>query len=103
MGANCNWGSDERPESLKKGVLTAGHTRIALSCECPPPSGVVSHYEYKLKTDNYSNYKRFLYSTLSPVDLKMLNKITSNKINNEANDKNVANIVLQSKRDKRAG
>ena len=29
--------SDELPESLKKGVLTAGHTRIVLSCECPQP------------------------------------------------------------------
>ena len=37
MGVNCNWGSDEWPESLKKGVLTTRHTLIALSCECPPP------------------------------------------------------------------
>ena len=28
-------GSDEQPENLKKGVLTAGHTRIALTGECP--------------------------------------------------------------------
>ena len=39
-GANCNWGSDERLESLKKGVLTAGHrpTRIALPVSAPEGS-----------------------------------------------------------------
>ena len=39
-----NGGSGERPESLKKGVLTAGHTRIVLTCECPP--GLVHNNVY---------------------------------------------------------
>ena len=38
-GANCNWGSDEQSESLKKGVLAARHAHIALSCECHRVAG----------------------------------------------------------------